>query len=156
MKTIIPIIFVALLCGCSNKVTEQRIAELEARRMETETRVGQIERTVTNLLTAQESQLDTIKALISQGADTRFSMTNIISEFNRLDDLVRSTHSQFSRPYIAVAAAQQAKAAGMSNGVPVSVYNTIRTAAAKEYPTDFAMQDYTVRRQLEAYRKLHP
>jgi len=48
------------------------------------------------------------------------------------------------------------KASTLSNGVPVSIYNEILRTAKAKYPTDFDMQEFVVRQQIEAYLKLHP
>jgi TPR repeat protein len=46
--------------------------------------------------------------------------------------------------------------AAMKEGVPLSIYNAIATAAAKEWPGDYEMQAYVIKNQIEAFKKLHP
>lgn len=44
----------------------------------------------------------------------------------------------------------------MREGVPLTIYNQLAADAEREYPGDFRMQAYTLKGQLESYRKLHP
>jgi hypothetical protein len=44
----------------------------------------------------------------------------------------------------------------MRDGVPVAVYDTIAQEARRRYPTDYSMQDFIIRDEIAAYRKLHP
>jgi TPR repeat protein len=43
----------------------------------------------------------------------------------------------------------------MKEGVPLTIYNSIAAEAAKEWPSDYQMQVYVIKTQLEAYKKLH-
>ena len=43
----------------------------------------------------------------------------------------------------------------MKEGVPLTIYNAIAAAAAKEWPGNYEMQLYEIKNQLEAYKKLH-
>jgi hypothetical protein len=42
------------------------------------------------------------------------------------------------------------------HGVPTSVYESIAAQAAKDWPNDYQMQEFTINQQIEAYKKLHP
>jgi hypothetical protein len=44
----------------------------------------------------------------------------------------------------------------MRDGVPVGVYGQIAADAAKEWPGNYQMQAFVIKRQSEAYRKLNP
>ena len=44
----------------------------------------------------------------------------------------------------------------LKDGVPIEIYNQIAANAAKKYPTDYSVQEYDIRREIEAYKKLHP
>lgn len=45
---------------------------------------------------------------------------------------------------------------GYKEGIPLSIYNQIAIKAAKEWPEDYSQQEYTIRHEVEAYKKLHP
>jgi len=42
-----------------------------------------------------------------------------------------------------------------SNGVPAEVMAKIRAEAATEYPSDFDMQEYVIRKQVKAWRSIN-
>ncbi len=42
------------------------------------------------------------------------------------------------------------------DGVPLVTYNTIRADAERRYPTDFDMQEYIIKQQITAYKRLNP
>jgi hypothetical protein len=42
------------------------------------------------------------------------------------------------------------------NGVPADIYEGIKAEAIKEWPGNFAMQSYEIKRQCEAYRQVNP
>lgn len=58
------------------------------------------------------------------------------------------------RPTSTAAAARVSIAT--KSGVPVAVYNQIAAEAARRYPTDYDMQVFVIKQQIEAYLKLHP
>jgi outer membrane murein-binding lipoprotein Lpp len=154
MKTIIIVLVAALLCGCSNKLQDQQIAALEQKRFELESRIGKMEQDLAQLQVFQKTQLGTNSILLSEADNARSTFTNMDSAINRLDDLVRSTASKFSAPYIAAAA--KPKVVTTANGVPEPVYQQIAAAAAKDYPGDYSTQAYVIDNQIKAYKKLHP
>lgn len=43
----------------------------------------------------------------------------------------------------------------MRDGVPIAIWNQIFSEAQKLWPRDFHMQEYELKSQIEAYRKLH-
>lgn len=73
------------------------------------------------------------------------------------DTVIHRTNAVVATRY-APAPVTKAKPTTEANtqGVPASVYKSIRTFAAERYPTDFDMQEYVVRQQIDAYRKLNP
>lgn len=44
---------------------------------------------------------------------------------------------------------------GMRDGVPISVYNEIAAHAAHLFPGDYHMQEYTIKDDIAAYKRLH-
>jgi uncharacterized coiled-coil protein SlyX len=153
MKNILALIIAALLCGCSKQPQlDPRVAELEKRCHNLENRLSVQE----ELLAATiKADADTFTILRSDDDTARERIGNLVSELNRLDDMIR-TNAPVIRYQAALAASAKLKPVGMSNGVPATVYNQIVATAAKEYPGDYSTQEYQVRRQLEAFRKLNP
>ena len=47
------------------------------------------------------------------------------------------------------------KVVKFKDGVPISVYNDIAAEAARDWPKDYSMQDWQIKREIEAYKKLH-
>lgn len=154
MKTALLLtITVTVLCGCKPQQNfEQRFWDLEHR-------CAQLENQNTNLLQqlgALAASLQSTNAAHGAAiADSEFRISNLVSELNRLDDMMR-TNLPAVRYQMAVQAAVPQKAAtALKNGVPAEVYKTIRAEAALRYPTDWDMQEFVVRQQIEAWQKLN-
>lgn len=45
---------------------------------------------------------------------------------------------------------------GMRDGVPLAVYNQIAADAERDWPGNYEMQEFRIKNQIEAYKKLHP
>lgn len=149
--------------GCSQKpdARDAKIAKLEARVLEIESRYQGLTDSLTNLF-------DVVHQM---NADVKRSMSEInrgMSELMELalkqrDDLQASLTNpppkQFAAPRYVPAQPQpviRPSYVATRDGVPLAIYNQIAADAAKEWPSDYQMQAYTIKNQVEAYRKLHP
>lgn len=150
MKTIIPIILLALVCGCSNKVTEQRIANLEQLRQDADQRIGQLEVSNQQLredIVRNQKYFEDLSALMNKTIPVLQNMQAGMTQLLALTNSPVPTVQKVAR------ALAPTKATG---GIPADVYQTIRAEAARRYPKDWDMQEYLVGQQVEAYRKLNP
>lgn len=57
--------------------------------------------------------------------------------------------------YTPASAAPAAKPAPETRGVPPAVFEQIKAKAAADWPLDFHMQDYRIRTEVEAYKKVN-
>lgn len=155
MKTILTILICAALVGCSHKQEpDPQLIEMQRRFIGIENRLAVIE----DNLTKQEAiNKDTLTALKESN--------DFIIEQNTLNVVLSSqiaqhiadggAHPSKTLPQIKTQPASNVRQK-MSNGVPSSVYSQIATLAARHWPGNYDMQEYVVRQQIEAYRKLNP
>lgn len=163
----------AVLCGCARKAgdLEQRVQRLESKvtnlvsiaedlvkaSAEQNSDVQKLGTNLIQWMQARGNQADAVQTWVESALaehDTRVKL--LVAE--ELDRQLQARAAQFkagTRPTPAPVGATRA-AEPLRDGVPVSVYNQIAAEAAKEWPGNFTMQEWEIRHQIEAYRKLHP
>lgn len=53
-------------------------------------------------------------------------------------------------------ASAEAQSGKLKDGIPQNIHAEITAEAQRHWPRDYEMQDYQIRNQIEAYKKLHP
>lgn len=164
MKTFFLILATGLLlggCSDSKRVAEleQRVKALEDHRAKDIADLKEIDRQMleeqdkftTNMLTGFEQltnseeteYMDTVVALtLQQAAIDRLSNSIAIIESGRFGS---------ARP----TPAAHTQSTTLANGMPSDVFAQIKSDAEKEWPGNYDMQAYEIRKQTEAWLKLH-
>jgi hypothetical protein len=156
-----------IFCGCSNsakeRALEKRVAALECELSELRTNL------VAVLDKYEARQVEDWRKLEASNAKIQAGNQRVLEHVEAWPDLVRqSVETEVQRVLeardvdaklvagkpIALRAAP-ARAEPLKDGVPISVWNQISAAAAKEWPGDFRMQAYVIKNQTEAWQKLH-
>lgn len=146
-----------LLLGCTPQVKpDPRLAQLETRLAETEAR---LERTIdlcsmlgTNFNHFKEAFEISVTNQLELRASLGLMLEAYDGEVQRLDNVIGWLRSN----RVASATYRPAAAPRRIMGVASSVYERIRSAAEREWPGDYAMQVFEIRRQIEAYQRLNP
>lgn len=148
---------------------------------ELERRVQKLEEKVSGTL---DAQLHLIDMLRDRDSNSMWGLTNLVlkmSEAHRadadfqdgvvkfMDDFERRVRvfaadelerqlqaraAQFKAGARPVAPAPGRPAEAVRDGVPLAVWNQIANEAAAKWPGNFEMQEYTIRNQIEAWRKI--
>jgi hypothetical protein len=135
--------------GCED-ARDAKISKLEQKVSQLEVQAKRIGEGFTNVMEiVQTSNTNTLRSLSNMMAAAQIS--NIEMQWF-MDDL-RNTLTNTART---PAAPPAQRPVYMRSGVPVIVYNQIAAAAAREWPGDYNMQEFTIRTQIESYRKLNP
>ena len=163
MKALILIIGAAILAaGCSHKPDERdaRIAKLESRVSELDARCERLNDGFTNLLSIDSQRLTDMAALVQKAGEEENTEYAVVQEklnsFMSLLAVVTNSLPKLaitSRPNFPVQ--PQASAYPTKDGVPAAIYNQIAAEAAQKFPTDYDMQVFRIKEQVEAYRALH-
>jgi outer membrane murein-binding lipoprotein Lpp len=152
MKAFILIIGAAILAaGCSHKPDERdaKITKLESRVSELDARCEKLNEDFTNLASSDSQFLTKTAALIQEGMEEENAKYGVL-----LAAITNSPQKPAAtRPNFPVQ--PQASAYATKDGVPVAVYNQIAAEAAQKFPTDYDMQVFRIKEQVEAYRALH-
>lgn len=149
--------------GCTKAPSnlEQRMVALEERvdffgqMVETQ---GSIMTNLLQLVRGQETKTEEL---------AKIGVTNLmmLRDFRRESSEALQDHIDDTNPHpIARAAALKGPAArsaakmpasALIQGIPSSTYNRIKADAEKEWPGDYQMQSFTIRNQVEAYKKVN-
>jgi hypothetical protein len=162
MNKALPLVILCLVVGCSQEADprDARIAELEARvaRMEvvmghTADRTSNLAERVTALLKEEKRFNDELTGLM-QAREEHWTYEQA-KLLKLVMDMTNSAPRQIPR-YATTQPTARTSSSATKDGVPLSVYNQIAAEATKKWGTDYEMQEYEVKKQVEAYRKLHP
>ena len=163
MKTLLCLLTATLLLTGCNRAPDPRIVDLEKRIKELEARHESSFDILTNLsgIVGQMSSITTTYARDMRKAqsDLAAATTNALDViFDRLDANTAAIQSITNRQPIRYMPASVAPISGTPNrsGLPVAVHAQIVADAQRKYPTDFDMQEFVIKQQTEAYRRLHP
>lgn len=158
MKPALLLIVIALLCGCKPdaRIAQQQ-AEIAALRQELRA-VSEQQAALKQDLLEINVKIYTNSAVLEASLDELKEVGSVIT--NTLPDLLALADllTAAAKPKPIPANLYQQKAAtkvSNSYGIPDPVYETIRRHAAADYPNDFTSQDYRIRTQAEAWRKLN-
>ena len=167
MKTLIVMVGLALtVSGCGHKpdARDAKITKLEARLSELETHQQGLSDSLTNLLgiveqmnTESKKAMTELMALELKQRDNWEAIQPFIAALQTA--LTNPPAKQVAAPRTYVAPPQavaRPNYGATRDGVPIAVYNQIAADAVKEWPGDYRMQAYSIKNQIEAYRKLHP
>ena len=159
MKTHIIIIVAAIFAvGCSHKpdARDAKIAKLESRVSDIEARCELLSSSFTNLLSivqranAQDAEdYAKLETLVKSDNDNWNSLIQVFSA------LTNAPPKQVAAPRPYYPAQPQPSAYATRDGVPIGIYNQIAANAAAKWPSDYDMQAYEIKNQVEAYRKIH-
>jgi outer membrane murein-binding lipoprotein Lpp len=163
MKTLVIIIGAAMLAvGCSHKpdarevARDAKIAQLEARVVDLETRHEQLKSSFTNFLdVVQRANTDNTEALTKIETLVKNDEQNWDSFVGLIAALTNTPPKQAAAPRSYYPVQPQPSAYATKDGVPIAIYNQIAAGAANKWPGNYEMQDYEINNQVEAYRKLH-
>ncbi len=133
-KTICILAAATLLCGC-NKARDQKIAALEGRVDDLQTKLSQMSG-------RQDALFDYAAAVNRVATNASKCVNDLIPIVIKCDD--------------ARLAAQSAALAAPGTAMPAATLALIKANAAKEFPGDFHMQDAEIKTQTEAWHKLNP
>ena len=166
MKIRIAIIGAALLAaGCHPKPDPNvaKLAALESRLGELESRFDQLHRGHTNLAAAVTAlgdvQVRGMANLTSVFEEGRGRLETSLADISQTMETILASTS--NRPPSRIILSHQQPVARSAppasrEGVPTAIYNQIAADAARKWPGEFDMQAWTIKRQIEAYRLLHP
>ena len=152
--------------GCSHKpdARDDKIAKLEARLSEIESRYQALHTKVTNLVEivvrmTDEDRLglDKLMALTVTMDEKQKEAQRLFGEFQAA--LANRSAKQAAAPRPFAAPPQPMARANQGptrDGVPLAIYNQIAADAISEWPGNYRMQVYSIKNQVEAYRKLYP
>jgi hypothetical protein len=156
----------ALLAGCSRKpdARDTKLAELESRIAAIETDFREHTNSSARSVTAA---LDEVWTNSVRVADFRDLSALFISHLKEQEQFGSEVMKAMSEAITNTAAKRYSKFADPASpvipatiptlqGVPLDVYKAIAADASKGWPTDYAMQDYEIKKQIAAYRQLHP
>jgi len=163
MKTLVIIIGAAMLAvGCSHKpdARDAKIAKLESRVSELEVRCDGLKDSFTNLLSVcQKMNAEDSESMVKIAALVQKDQDDMEAKWEALIPMLAALTNPLPRqataprPYYP--AQPQPSAYATKDGVPIAVYNQIAAEAARRYPTDYDMQVFVIKEQVEAYLKLH-
>jgi hypothetical protein len=158
MKLIVTILTAgALAVGCSHRPDERdaKIAKLETRLTDLESRYDGLNSRFTNLLDiVKQENAENIEASSKLEAAMKEQNEHWNSLLRLFAGLTNTTARQVTASRYAPVQPQVSSYA-TKDGVPIAVYNQITAEAARRYPTDYDMQVFVIKEQTEAYRKLH-
>jgi hypothetical protein len=174
MKTLCMMIAAGLLVGCGGG--EQQKLEAEVKRLRAD--VDRQQQTITNLVdmldrhfTRSAKALEELEKLAGLSFAERdratASILNLIEDnMDRLDTLEQRTNyvvipklppAYTGTPRIRTAPETKPEPVDpLRDGVPPHVFARIQQEAAKEWPNNYAMQSYEVKRQTAAWKRLNP
>jgi len=160
MKRILSLLILCFVCGCGSKQQDARIANLEANLSTVEA----------NCLSLSNKLNDLIDASLVVNSNGMVLVSNVIVDLQRLQQeyekvrlgmlelsvLLTNTPPAQPARYGNAQPMARAKTPASRDGVPIAAYNEIAAEAARKWGNDYDMQDYEIRKQVEAYKKLHP
>ncbi len=163
-KAITGFAMAVVLAGCKDKAQEQKIAALEARLATAEATATFASNEVFNLrfrwpvVEQVFSNTDRIAALENTTATNTDFVYKALLVVRDCADRIANLEAATNRLPRAYAQTQVRPRVvqTMKEGVPLDVYNGIAAEAAQEWPTDYHMQAYEIKKQLDAYKLLHP
>lgn len=146
----------ALVAGCGNKPDPlaERLAKIESRLdaqkeaiSNLEVRVGETSTNLVAMISVTTNMIDNIQ--------TDVDKIRLLEGLDQID-IERLTSNQTAprQPIRYSVPAQLPQT--FKEGVPIQIYNTIAAQAADKWPSNYDMQNYEIKNQVEAYRKLHP
>ena len=152
-----------LACGCGRQPDprdakiaklESRVSALESNLVATTDLVGLALTITTNRISDQDKLLSKLEALVLGEAQRSVQMQTMLETF------ITSFTNQPTRQTGKFAALQTTPrpvptTVQTKNGVPISIYTSISAEAARRYPTDYDIQAFVIKEQVEAYKKLH-
>jgi hypothetical protein len=149
----------SLVAGCGKKpdARDAKIVKLESRVAELERKIDIVDSVSAGLAGLQADSVkqgEIMQAAIKLIEENQESEKVVKAQIEILANSLTNQKPRAAVQYVpqpAVRPVQQLK-----SGVPVVIYNQIAADAARRYPTDFEMQNYIIKGQVEAYRKLHP
>lgn len=147
------VLTLALLCGCSpdsrTARLEQRISVMESNHNRLQ---GSFDRTWTNQQGINLNVSD-LFAKYGTNLDARNSLAAAVA-FQSVSNAARIENIEAILTRARLFAPRSV--AATRDGVPLDIYNGIADHARTRYPTDYDMQEYIIRQQIDAYKKLHP
>jgi hypothetical protein len=161
MKTIIFTMAMGavLVCGCKQE-PDPRVAKLEGRVAETEAGYRDLYERHTNLCAIvraiDETNRAGLEGLVSLELTQQENWKEIREGLKRLQSSRSNLNTTGVAANYAQSPSRQAAKPPMREGVPLAVYNQIAADAVRKWGGDYEMQDFEIKNQTEAYRKLHP
>jgi len=147
MKALQLLALVALLAGCSSKELESRVSKLESKTDSIQKEVTVIRDGISGIIDSldkmQSNQVHAVNAILT---------TNALSHLQFQQALIEIQLAAQSAPNQTPVAPRQGQS--MRSGVPATVYNQIASDAAKKWPRDYDMQQYEIKKQIDAYLKI--
>jgi hypothetical protein len=156
-------LLVALLTGC-----ERRNPKLEARVVALETNIIELTHLLGELGRSQSDAWALLSSQNTQIVNWNSTMSNYWRQASRSDreqwqaltaleeSIARLSNAAPRYVITPLKPTGHAIAEPIHEGVPLSVYKAILQSAELQWPQDYRMQNYEIRNQVEAYRKLHP
>jgi hypothetical protein len=155
------ICLVGLLAGCADKrgeaARDARLAKLEAQVAELRTQSDSQWGYLTNLAEITQNGFVTNAMGI---AEISILQAEEMANYNTLKEaitnlMVYSTNRPKQVVYYPAATAPERRV-GVKAGVPLDIYDKIAADAAREWPGNYQMQAYSIKSQIQSYKKLHP
>ena len=156
MKALIAILCTLLLYGCYQKpVSDPRISKLEISAVELTGRMEKAEQVNAEQNKLVRELIDLIKANNATNNELMTSMGLTLALHVGDQSIHRTNITVLARP--ATAGTKPVPVTGgMTRGIPNQIYQGIYSAAEKKWTGNYEMQEYEIKNQIEAYRKLHP
>lgn len=156
------VLLVWLPTGCGNvkeKEVNRQIKSLQTDIGELQSKVGGVKWQITNEIAEREAWQEWGKSnFYSLQSTDRLTMAIVGAFRTVLSDHLDDDAIHLDPNKQQVRATQPPPAAGgqLKESIPASVYNAIAAKAARDWPNNFTMQAFTIKQEVEAYRKLHP
>lgn len=146
MKTILVLIAVVIVCGCTKQKPDPRIAELQASLDDLRQHVGELREQQDKDFSAYTNHLNTLMVFFES---VQPRLEEMQGGMQRLMAMTNSPVPVVQKVARAVNPNQT------KNGVPISVYNQIASDAAKRWPNNYEMQEFQINNQIESWLKLN-